>query len=176
MSAWTVLYGGELSKDVATKLVEGALRPHVMLAPGLLAVPVNACKPHSDCKTVNNIRTDDVDPLCKEARSRIHAILIWSPTGAAGKSIALTAIDMDGFKRLKIDSKETKIIFIIQVYEILRLSTRSLAHMFSSVRMLSRLRTPCPLPALSRACPPSIVSLSLPRSRFRSLVPLSYTL
>jgi hypothetical protein len=94
MSTWTVLYGGELSKDVAQRLVEGAL-----------------------ATAVRELFTPAAPAGCLGRRRSAGAWRAgWrNGTGAKEQSMELTAVDMEGFKKLRIDSEETKIIFILQV-------------------------------------------------------------
>ena len=49
-------------------------------------------------------------------RSHVDAMACRvAPAEGEQRSIALTAVDMEGFKKLKMDSEATKIIFIVQV-------------------------------------------------------------
>lgn len=48
-------------------------------------------------------------------RVLVRSALTGPVPGAAEKSVALTAVDMAGFKKLNIDTEQTKIIFILQV-------------------------------------------------------------
>ena len=87
MSGWTVLYGGELSKDVAQRVVEGT----IFLRRRARAV---------QCHCWSGLHVPDMPVGCE---------------GAKDKSMEITAVDMESFKKLKIDTEVTKIIFILQV-------------------------------------------------------------
>jgi hypothetical protein len=87
--AWSVLFGGELSADVAQRLVEGARAP---------------LSPYSAFSSTHT-----------HAFASATFALTGPLPGAKDKSLTLTAEDMAGFKKLKIDTEETKIIFILQV-------------------------------------------------------------
>ena len=54
--------------------------------------------------------------LAVARRSHVDAMACRvAPAEGEQRSIALTAVDMEGFKKLKMDSEATKIIFIVQV-------------------------------------------------------------
>jgi hypothetical protein len=94
---YTVLYGGELAKDVASRMVAGPRAP--------CPPPPGGCCQDGEKKdgSVREGPPLDVSLACV--------------CGAEGEKrcVALTAVDMEGFKKLNIDSEATNIIFVVQV-------------------------------------------------------------
>ena len=95
-----------------------------------------------------------------------YVSLTATSTGGAEKSIVLTAVDMEGFKKLKIDSEETKIIFIIEVNSSAYMHTCMHTYMHTCIHAYVRV---CIRTYLKHAClPQSVCKLDMGPSLARA--------
>ena len=92
--------------------MDGAVRGRPVQGCG--AATGRGCVGHCHARVVHSCRPARL-PGAKAFRGCLTRRVAHCCAGAKEQSLELTAVDMEGFKKLRIDSEETKIIFILQV-------------------------------------------------------------